>query len=98
MIVMEVNESYSYELTVTGALKESRALADHSPTCQLATNGDDGYPNIKTMNNMKALLNMNPGDLKHIWFSTNTSSKRVAQLRRVLRPRFIFRPKKNTKD
>ena len=97
MIGMKVNEFGSNELTVVVALEESRALVDHLPTCQLATNGDDGYPNIKTMNNMKALLKMDPGDLKHIWFSTNTCSKRVAQLRRDPRAAVYFQAKEEYK-
>lgn len=42
----------------------------------LGTNGDDGYPNIK------AMFKMENEALKVIWFSTNTSSKRVSQLTR----------------
>jgi general stress protein 26 len=97
MIGMKVNESCPNELKVVEALEESRALVDHLPTCQLATNGDNGYPNIKTMNNMKALLKMDPGDLKNIWFSTNTCSKRVAQLRRDPRAAVYFQAKEEYK-
>ena len=56
------------------AIRESLALADNSVSVMLGTNGDNGYPNIKAMFKME-----NEG-LKTIWFSTNTSSKRVAQL------------------
>ena len=42
----------------------------------MGTNGDDGYPNIK------AMIKMENEDLKTVWFSSNTSSKRVAQLAR----------------
>ena len=42
----------------------------------LGTNGDGGYPNIK------AMLNLKHEGLKKIWFSTNTSSKRVQQLKK----------------
>lgn len=41
----------------------------------LGTNGDDGYPNIK------AMLKAKNDGLKKFWFSTNTSSKRVKQLK-----------------
>jgi general stress protein 26 len=50
----------------------------------LGTNGDGGYSNIKAM--IKA---ENQG-LRTIWFSTNTSSKRVAQLRRDPRASVYF--------
>ena len=40
----------------------------------VGTNGDDDYPNIQ------AMIKMENEGLQRIWFSTNTSSKRVAQL------------------
>ena len=58
------------------AIQRSLELADRSETAMLGTNGDDGYPNIK------AMLKMENEGLKVIWFSTNTSSKRVGQLAR----------------
>ena len=44
--------------------------------CLLGTNGEDGFPYIKGMTNVKH------EGLKNIWFSTNTSSKRVQQLKK----------------
>ncbi len=58
------------------AIREALSLANRSNVAILGTNGDDGYPNIK------AMFKMENEDLKIIWFSTNTSSKRVAQLNR----------------
>lgn len=58
------------------ALKGALALAESSGIALLGTNGDDGYPNIK------AMIKMENEGLKTVWFSTNTSSKRVAQLQR----------------
>ncbi len=58
------------------AVREALALANRSRIAMLGTNGNDGYPNIK------AMLKMENEDLKIIWFSTNTSSKRVAQIKR----------------
>jgi general stress protein 26 len=58
------------------AIKEALALADRSAIALLGTNGDDGYPNIK------AMIKMENEGLATVWFSTNTSSKRVAQLTR----------------
>ncbi|MFL7794725.1 MAG: pyridoxamine 5'-phosphate oxidase family protein [Anaerolineae bacterium] len=57
-----------------GALKEALALTNHSAIAMLGTNGNDGYPNIK------AMIKIENEGLKTVWFSTNTSSKRVAQL------------------
>lgn len=56
--------------------REALALTKRSDIAMLGTNGDDGYPNIK------AMIKMEHEGLKRIWFSTNTSSKRVAQLLR----------------
>lgn len=49
-------------------------LANRSVIAMLGTIDDNGYPNIKAM-----IKKENEG-LKTIWFSTNTSSKRVQQL------------------
>jgi general stress protein 26 len=60
--------------------KEAAALGlkliEKSKICLLGTNGDNGFPNIK------AMLNLKHEGLKNIWFSTNTSSRRVQQLKR----------------
>ena len=58
------------------ARKKALSLADRSDIAMVGTNGDDGYPNIK------AMIKMENEDLKTIWFSTNTSSKRITQLNR----------------
>jgi general stress protein 26 len=42
----------------------------------LGTNSEDGFPNIK------AMLKMENEGLKKIWFITNTSSKRVEQIKK----------------
>ena len=56
------------------AIKEALALASRSGIAMVGTNGDNGYPNIK------AMLKMENEGLNRIWFSTNTSSRRVGQL------------------
>ena len=66
------------------AIREALSLANRSDTAMLGTNGDDGYPNIK------AMFKIENEDLKTIWFSTNTSSKRVAQLKRDSRACVYF--------
>ena len=56
------------------AIKEALVLTDRSGIAMLGTNGDDGYPNIK------AMIKMENEGLTRLWFSTNTSSRRVVQL------------------
>lgn len=56
------------------AIREALTLANRSEIAMLGTNGDNGYPNIK------AMIKMENEGLNRIWFSTNTSSKRVDQL------------------
>lgn len=56
------------------AIQKALALANAAQIAMLGTNGDDGYPHIK------AMLKMENEGLKTVWFSTNTSSKRIAQL------------------
>jgi len=58
------------------AMAQSLKLMEKSTICMLGTNGDGGFPNIKAMMNLKY------EGLKKIWFSTNTSSKRVQQLKK----------------
>ena len=62
-------------LTEQDAITRGLELIEKSSYCMLGTNGEDGFPNIKGMTNLKH------EGLKKIWFSTNTSSKRVQQLR-----------------
>jgi general stress protein 26 len=57
------------------ALAESHVLVERSPIGVLGSVDSDGFPNIK------AMLNLEHEGFYTIWFSTNTSSKRVAQLR-----------------
>jgi len=58
------------------ALNQGLELVSRSIIAMLGTNGEDGFPNIK------AMLKMENQGLKKIWFSTNTSSKRVAQIKK----------------
>jgi general stress protein 26 len=57
------------------AIEEGLALVERSPFAMLATNGDDGHPNVR------AMIKMENEGLETVWFSTNTSSRKVAQLR-----------------
>jgi general stress protein 26 len=58
------------------AISQGLKLIEKSKICLLGTNGEDGFPNIK------AMLNLKHEDLKKIWFSTNTTSRRVQQIRK----------------
>jgi len=66
------------------AIQKALELANRSTIAMLGTNGDDGYPNIK------AMIKMENEGLRAVWFSTNTSSRRVAQLRRDPRVSVYF--------
>lgn len=58
------------------AINEGLKLIEQSKICLLGTNGGDGFPNIK------AMLNVKHEGLNKVWLSTNTSSKRVQQLKK----------------
>ena len=58
------------------AMLKAETLVDRSKIALLGTNGDAGYPQIK------AMLVPDHEGMKRIWFSTNTSSRRVGQLLR----------------
>ncbi len=72
----EIKKKGESILTEQEAMAKSLSLIEESSFCLLGTNGDDGFPNIKGMTNLKHK------GLKKIWFSTNTSSRRVQQLRK----------------
>ena len=57
------------------ARQKALALVERSGIALLGSNSEDGHPWIK------AMLKMEAEELKTVWFSTNTSSKRVAQFR-----------------
>ena len=73
------------------AIAQGLKLIEKSKICMLGTNGEDGFPNIK------AMLNLRHKGLKKIWFSTNTSSKRVQQLRKDNRACVYYVDEKNFK-
>jgi general stress protein 26 len=58
------------------AMAEGLQLIERSKICLVGTNGEDGFPNIK------AMLNAKHEGIKRIWLSTNTSSRRVQQLKK----------------
>ncbi len=58
------------------ARRKALALVERSEIALVGSNGEDGHPWIK------AMLKMETEELKTVWFSTNTSSRRVAQFLR----------------
>ncbi len=58
------------------AMAEGLQLVERSRVCLLGTNGENGFPNIK------AMMNAKHEGINKIWLSTNTSSRRVQQLRK----------------
>lgn len=73
------------------AVKQGLELVEKSAICMLGTNGDNGFPNIK------AMMNFKHEGLKKIWFSTNTSSRRVQQLKKDNRACVYYVDEKNFK-
>jgi general stress protein 26 len=58
------------------AVEKGLDLIKRSKTCLIGTNTESGHPNVKAM-----LTYMNEG-LNTIWFTTNTPSKKVKQVKR----------------
>ncbi len=58
------------------AIIQSLEMVDKSAVCMVGTIAEDGFPNIKSMFNLKH------DGFKRFWFSTNTSSRRVRQLKK----------------
>ena len=73
------------------ARAEGLKLVESSKICLLGTNGGDGFPNIK------AMLNLKHEGLKKVWFSTNTSSRRVQQILKDGRACVYYVDEKNFK-
>jgi general stress protein 26 len=73
------------------AITEGLRLMEKSNICLLGTNGPDGFPCIK------AMMNLKHEGLNKIWFSTNTSSKRVQQLKKDNRACVYYVDEKNFK-
>ena len=63
-------------LSETEARRQSLELVNGSEIAMVGSNAEAGYPNIK------AMFKIRSDSLYRVWFSTNTSSRRVAQFRR----------------
>ena len=57
------------------ARRKALALVERSGIALVGSNSEDGHPWIK------AMLKMETDELTMVWFSTNTSSRRVTQFR-----------------
>jgi general stress protein 26 len=73
------------------AMGEGLEIIERSKICLLGTNGEDGFPNIK------AVMNAKHEGINKIWFSTNTSSRRVQQLKKDNRACVYYVDEKNFK-
>ena len=71
-------------MTEEEARRKALALVERSGIALVGSNGEDGHPWIK------AMLKMETEELKTVWFSTNTSSRRVAQFKRDPRASVYF--------
>lgn len=56
-------------------INKSLYLMNSCKFAMVGSNGEDGFPNIK------AMIKIETEGINKIWFSTNTSSERVAQFR-----------------
>jgi general stress protein 26 len=83
------NTQIQPDLAVKEANAAGLALLKKSQVCVLGTMGEDGFINIRSMLNLK-----NKG-LKQIWFSTNTSSKKVSQIKKDDRACVYYLDEKN---
>ncbi|MGE5654147.1 MAG: pyridoxamine 5'-phosphate oxidase family protein [Bacillota bacterium] len=71
-------------MTLDDAKREALSLVVSSRAVVVACNGQDGYPYTK------AMFKMEHDGLKTVWFSTNTSSQRVAVFQRDPRASLYF--------
>ena len=71
-------------MTEGKAREKALELVSRSEIALVGSNGQDGYPHIK------AMLKMEAEALNRIWFSTNTSSRRVAHFRNDARASVYF--------
>lgn len=69
----KITESEKMRTSQSDVLESSLRLIESCNIAMVGSNGDDGYPNIK------AMIKIEAEGIKTIWFSTNTSSKRVSQ-------------------
>jgi hypothetical protein len=65
-------------------LRRAAVLLKRSEIAMVGSNGQEGYPNIKAMFKIKS------ENLRHVWFSTNTSSRRVTQFKKDPRACLYF--------
>jgi len=63
-------------MTIEQAKKKALELIKKSKTCVLATVDKNGFPN------MRAMMNLKNDGLQTIWFSTNFSSIKIAQIKK----------------
>lgn len=70
-----LNGQQEVQLSREAAVAKSQALVDSCGIAMLGSTDANGYPNIK------AMMKVETEGIKTIWFSTNTSSKRISQFK-----------------
>lgn len=71
----KLTKSEETRMSLDDAFAKSLELVECCNIAMVGSNGDNGYPNIK------AMIKVETEGIKTIWFSTNTSSKRVSQFK-----------------
>lgn len=71
-------------LEIKEGISKASDLLYRSEIAMVGSNGEGGYPNIKAMFKIKS------EDLRHVWFSTISSSRRVMQLKKEPRACIYF--------
>ncbi|MFZ5987556.1 MAG: pyridoxamine 5'-phosphate oxidase family protein [Bacillota bacterium] len=69
----KLTENGKMRMRLDEAVSKSLELVESCNIAMVGSNGDNGYPNIK------AMIKVEAEGIKTIWFSTNTSSKRVSK-------------------
>lgn len=87
----KITESEKMRTSHSDVLESSLRLLESCNIAMVGSNGDDGYPNIK------AMIKVEAEGIKTIWFSTNTSSKRVSQFRNNKKASVYFADEGNFK-
>ena len=85
------NHTIHSELHTQEAIDKALKLVEKCTIGMLGTINEEGYPNIK------AMIKVETEGLKIVWFSTNTSSKRISQLRNNPKSCVYFHDEKNFK-
>ncbi|HEX9063416.1 MAG TPA: pyridoxamine 5'-phosphate oxidase family protein [Clostridia bacterium] len=87
----KITESEKMRTSQSDILESSLRLVESCNIAMVGSNGDEGYPNIK------AMIKVEAEGIKTVWFSTNTSSKRVSQFKNNKKASVYFADEVNFK-